>query len=98
MTTDVLPSQGDAFIDGVDGRPRLPEGASTALNVEPHLNKLPFVGQYVRRWGPSSMHAGGLVGHVFVDTHVDMISENIDPVVYLSMVTRSGGEQLLATE
>jgi len=49
-----------------------------------------------RLWGPSSQHAGGIVNHVFADVHVDGISDQIDANVYLSIVTRNGGEPLPA--
>jgi type II secretory pathway pseudopilin PulG len=45
-----------------------------------------------RLWGPSSLHKGGIVNHVFADAHVDGISDAIYPNVYLWFVTRNGGE------
>ena len=47
-----------------------------------------------RLWGPSSEHAGGIVNHVFGDSHVEGISDGIDPNVYLWIVTRNGGEPI----
>ena len=47
-----------------------------------------------RLWGPSSLHRGGIVNHVFADAHVESVSDQIDPNVYLWIVTRDGGEAL----
>jgi prepilin-type processing-associated H-X9-DG protein len=47
-----------------------------------------------RLWGPSSEHRGGIVNHAFADGHVESISDQIDPNVYLWMTTRNGGEPL----
>jgi len=46
-----------------------------------------------RLWGPSSQHAGGIVNHAFADAHVEGINDQIDPNVYLWIVTRNGGER-----
>ncbi|HZZ28350.1 MAG TPA: DUF1559 domain-containing protein [Pirellulales bacterium] len=54
-------------------------------NADPNIN-------FVRLWGPSSNHAGGVVNHVFADGHVDPINDSIDPNMYLWVVTRNGGE------
>jgi hypothetical protein len=94
LRTNVVPSEGELFNSGADFMPQLPADAATALNVEPYLGKQPFIGDSARRWGPSSMHAGGAVNHVFVDNHVVSITDDIDPAVYMSLVTRNGGEDL----
>jgi type II secretory pathway pseudopilin PulG len=49
-----------------------------------------------RLWGPSSQHNGGIVNHAFGDAHVESISDQIDPNVYLWIVTRNGGEAIPA--
>ena len=41
-------------------------------------------------FGPSSDHAGAVVGHVFGDCHVEFINSDISPSVYLSLSTRNG--------
>jgi type II secretory pathway pseudopilin PulG len=43
-------------------------------------------------YGPSSDHQGGITMHVFGDTHVAQVTEDVDPVVYLSICTRNSGE------
>ncbi|MBN2291297.1 MAG: DUF1559 domain-containing protein [Pirellulales bacterium] len=41
--------------------------------------------------GPSSEHPG-VVNHVLADASVKSVSENIDPVLYMHLITRAGGE------
>jgi prepilin-type N-terminal cleavage/methylation domain-containing protein len=43
-------------------------------------------------WGPSSFHAGGGVGHLFADGHVEFISPEIDGSTYQCLNTRNKGE------
>jgi len=43
-------------------------------------------------WGPSSYHAGGDVAHLYADGSVTYINDDIDPALYLHLVTRAGGE------
>jgi len=38
-------------------------------------------------WGPSSVHSGNVVGHVFADGHVSMISADVDDRVYMAINT-----------
>jgi len=45
-----------------------------------------------------SQHAGGIVNHVFADAHVEAISDQIDPNVYLWTVTRNGGKPFAGDE
>jgi sulfatase modifying factor 1 len=45
-------------------------------------------------WGPSSDHAGDLVMHAFGDGSVRSIAANVEPSVYLSLSTVSGGENV----
>jgi len=44
------------------------------------------------QWGPSSDHAGGVIIHLACDASVHSITEDIDPSLYLQLITRSGGE------
>jgi len=47
-------------------------------------------------WGPSSFHAGGSVGHLFADGHVEFIDPVIDGSVYQCVNTRNNGETVPA--
>jgi hypothetical protein len=51
----------------------------TGSFVDSDISKIPPG----RLWGPSSQHAGGIVNHVYADAHVEAISDQIDPNVYL---------------
>jgi len=44
------------------------------------------------RWGSSSDHTNGAVMHLFCDDHVEAITDQCDPQVYLNLTTRAGGE------
>ncbi len=43
-------------------------------------------------WGPSSDHAGGVVPHLAADGAVHLIAQDIDPTLYVQLVTRNGHE------
>jgi prepilin-type processing-associated H-X9-DG protein len=45
-------------------------------------------------WGPSSSHAGRIVGHLFADGHVEFINADIDSNIYMSLNTRNLGEPI----
>ena len=68
-------------------QPVMPTWTSPAL---PASKKLCF--------GPSSTHSGGLVAHLFADGHVEFITPEVNPQVYLSMSTRNGREVINATD
>jgi hypothetical protein len=91
LRMDVLPGPDDKFEEDRAGYPIVAAG-STALNVENRLELPPLTGNYVRRWGPSSEHDGGVVNHVFVDGHVVAMLEDIDSYIYLTLTTRDGAE------
>jgi len=44
-------------------------------------------------WGPSSDHAGKVIGHLFADGHTEFISADVDPAIYSGLNTRNGGER-----
>lgn len=48
-------------------------------------------GSKERKYAASSNHPEG-VGHAYVDGHVEMISADVDPNVYIQLVTRNGRE------
>ena len=46
-----------------------------------------------RQWGPSSYHAGGLVGHLFADGHIEFINgPGIDGLTYGALATRGASD------
>jgi prepilin-type processing-associated H-X9-DG protein len=54
-------------------------GGSTAFNLA---------------WGPSSDHAGKIIGHLFADGHVEFIGSDIAANTYQALNTRSSGEPI----
>ncbi|HEX4146525.1 MAG TPA: DUF1559 domain-containing protein [Pirellulales bacterium] len=82
---------------------QVPAGGTTALNVGPAPDKTiaysPALAGYcatpqVISWGPSSNHSGVVV-HAAVDGSVHVISPDIDPTVYMHLITIAGGEPQL---
>lgn len=67
--------------------------ADDAPETMPYLKANRWSGSVDRFWGPSSLHPG-VVGHAFADGSVTMLTEGIDPEVYLHLVTRIGMEAL----
>jgi len=45
-------------------------------------------------WGPSSDHAGKIIGHLFADGHIEFIGADIDSATYHALNTRSNGEPI----
>ncbi|MFM8496428.1 MAG: DUF1559 domain-containing protein [Planctomycetia bacterium] len=45
-------------------------------------------------WGPSSDHAGKIIGHLFADGHVEFIGADIAANTYQALNTRSSGEPI----
>jgi type II secretory pathway pseudopilin PulG len=79
----------------------VPAGGGTALNVGPvptaTTTYSPALAGYcvapqVISWGPSSNHSGGVVVHGAVDGSVHNITQDIDPTVYMHLITIAGGE------
>ena len=54
----------------------------------------PHGGIGYRGWGPSSAHSGGVVLHGFADGHAKAINEQVDPNLYLRLITRKGNEPI----
>ena len=80
----------------------MPPGGQTALNIGPvpdarqaYCPALDGYGASPRTisWGPSSNHSGGVVLHLAVDASVHNITTDIDPTVYMRVITIAGGEQ-----
>jgi prepilin-type N-terminal cleavage/methylation domain-containing protein len=75
--------------------------AQTALNFGPSPSDTPpnsrkygagFPGPGARTWGPSSDHGGDVIIHCFGDNAVRGITADVNPNVYISLVTPNGGE------
>jgi hypothetical protein len=47
-----------------------------------------------RVYGPSSEHSGNIVMHVWADVHAKAISAEVDPTMYVRLITRSGGDPI----
>lgn len=70
-----------------------PEGDdSTPIYFQKQQDGWP--GDEDREWGPSSFHAGSVVVHAYADVHVQTLTPEIDPSVYMWLITRSGGENV----
>jgi hypothetical protein len=80
---------------------QVPDGGTTALQVgpaptatiaySPELAGYGATPQFIS-WGPSSNHSGGVVVHAAVDGSVHNITPDIDPTVYMHIITIAGGE------
>jgi hypothetical protein len=45
-------------------------------------------------WGPSSYHAGKVVGNLFGDGHTEFLASDISPTIYIALSTREGKEPI----
>jgi Tfp pilus assembly protein PilE len=68
------------FGPGSDGQPLFAPHGTTAAQREPVS------------WGPSGDHSGGVVMHLACDASVHAITSDIDPPLYLRLITRAGRE------
>jgi hypothetical protein len=66
---------------------------ATAEEAGVYLPEAMWSGTKDRKFGPSGNHPG-VAAHTFADGHARMLSETLDPVVYLHLVTRAGREAL----
>jgi prepilin-type N-terminal cleavage/methylation domain-containing protein len=66
-------------------------GTSNAINYKPYFPGGIFPNSIGQLYGPSSQHTGG-AHHLLCDGSVRFISENLDVIVYDSLVTKGGGE------
>jgi hypothetical protein len=64
----------------------------TAVNHQPYYEWGDTNDSIDCRFGPSSMHTGGMVGHLLADGSARFISDTIESVLYDSLITRAGGE------
>jgi prepilin-type N-terminal cleavage/methylation domain-containing protein/prepilin-type processing-associated H-X9-DG protein len=51
-------------------------------------------GQLNLNWGPSSYHAGKVIGHLFADGHVEMINADMDAGIYSALNTRGSSDTI----
>ena len=69
-------------------------GTATTINPPP-AHTLTLAGPNLTRqltWGPSSDHAGRVIGHLFGDGHTEFISADVSPQIYAGLNTRAGTE------
>jgi hypothetical protein len=89
----------DEFIAVIGGGKK---GEGLALNFGTDAADAPAAKKYFqaadwataadRAWGPSSEHANNVVMHVWADAHATPINRDIDPTVYLHLITRAGAD------
>jgi prepilin-type N-terminal cleavage/methylation domain-containing protein len=67
---------------------------SSALNQSGYMTAAQAGSRFAnsRDWGPSSEHPGGIVFAAFGDTHVQPITNDVDPSVFTAWSTRGGNE------
>ncbi|MFM8415808.1 MAG: DUF1559 domain-containing protein [Planctomycetota bacterium] len=65
----------------------LPPPAYTLTLTPPGVN-------ITLNWGPSSDHAGKVIGHLFADGHTEFISADIAPHIYSGLNTRNASEPI----
>jgi hypothetical protein len=100
----IPPSKANPTVSGAtnpQGFWTVPPGGGTALNIGPTPDVTvaysPAIAGYcatpqVISWGPSSNHNGGVVVHAAVDGSVHAITPDVDPTIYMEIITRDGHE------
>jgi len=86
-----------------DGHLAMPKGSTTALGVGPgapakstrYLTKSNSPVGMEWAWGPSSEHTGGVVMHVYADAAVRGQSPDIDPTVYIRLITPADNDPVV---
>jgi prepilin-type N-terminal cleavage/methylation domain-containing protein len=63
-----------------------------SLNYQPYYEWGDTADSIDCQFGPSSMHPGGLVGHLLADGSARFVSDTIEPKLYDGLITRAGGE------
>jgi len=97
-----LPSQNCGTLvngswNGSDTRLVLMSGSFTTVNAPSQFTLTLSNGQTAASymtWGPSSDHAGKIIGHLFADGHVEFIGADVAPATYHALNTRSCGEPI----
>lgn len=74
---------------------QLMSGTWTTTNAPPGNTISLGVGQIAGiTWGPSSDHAGKIIGHLFADGHVEFIGADVASATYHALNTRAGNEPI----
>ncbi len=74
------------------------DGAISGINYGPKTDpdrwfcRSVFTNMGSWAWGPSSDHSGDLALHAWADSHVSPLTADIDPSLYMQLVTRAGRE------
>jgi len=81
--------------NGSDTRLVLMSGSNTTTNAPaPATVTMAGSSSVSLTWGPSSDHAGKIIGHLFADGHVEFIGADIDNGTYHALNSRSNGEPI----
>ena len=75
---------------GNDGSMGNADGTAPGLQTETTISSISYLSN--RWWGPSSEHAGSIIIHSFADGRIETISDQIDPTLYLQLITANGHE------
>jgi type II secretory pathway pseudopilin PulG len=101
------PDKTGSAVSNPMGNWNVPTGGQTALDIGPApittVAYSPALTGYcaapqVISWGPSSNHAGGIVNHLTIDGVVHGINPDIDPAIYMQLITRAGREESAPVE
>jgi len=79
---------------GTGTRLMLMSGSNTTTNPPAASTVTVGAGSVNLTWGPSSDHAGKIIGHLFADGHVEFIGADVDNATYHALNTRSSGEPI----
>jgi prepilin-type N-terminal cleavage/methylation domain-containing protein len=79
---------------GAATRLDLMSSQSTTTNPPGEVTHTIGTGTVGLTWGPSSDHAGKIIGHLFADGHVEFIGSDINPNTYQALNTRDRAEPI----
>ena len=77
--TSLIALASGTFTDSAPPTPRAFQATGATMNLN---------------WGPSSYHAGKVIGHLFADGHVEMINADMDAGIYSSLNTRGSSDTI----
>ncbi len=78
-------------ISGINYGPKTDPRQFFCKRAMPNISSLEIVNN-AWAWGPSSDHTGDLALHCWADSHVSPLTADIDPSLYMQLVTRAGHE------